>query len=97
MEKQILEEINRYREIMGLKLITEAIGDEIAEMVSALIKNTDSITDDSVEAIAQQIKKVAEADALAKKIDLDKYLDDMLITGKVSDDIANLINKAILK
>jgi hypothetical protein len=96
MEKQILEEINRYREIMGLKLITEAIGDEIAEMVSALIKNTDSITDDSVEAIARQIKKVAEADALAKKIDLDKYLDDMLITGKVSDDIANLINKAIL-
>jgi hypothetical protein len=96
MEKQILEEINRYREIIGLKLITEAIGDEIAEMVSALIKNTDSITDDSVEAIARQIKKVAEADALAKKIDLDKYLDDMLITGKVSDDIVNLINKAIL-
>jgi hypothetical protein len=96
MEKQILEEINRYREIVGLKLITEGIGDEFAEMVSALIKNTDSITDDAVEAIARQIKKVAEADALAKKIDLDKYLDDMLITGKVSDDIANLINKAIL-
>jgi hypothetical protein len=96
MEKQILQEINRSREIMGLKLITESIGDEIADMVNALVKNADSITDDSVEAIAQQIKKVAEADALAKKIDLDKYLDDMLITGKVSDDIATLINKAIL-
>lgn len=96
MKKQILEEINRSREIMGLKLITESIGDEISDMVYALIKNVDSIEDDAVEAIASQMRKVADADAAAKKIDLDKYLDDILITGKVSDDIAQLLNKAIL-
>ena len=96
MEKQILQEINRAREIMGLRLITEGIGDEVAEMIYAIVRHTDDITDDAVESIARNIRKTAELEAQAKNISLDNYLDDMLRTGNVSDALANTLTKAIL-
>lgn len=100
MEKEILYEINRFREILGLPLLKESIGGGIIdEFLTLFGKSTDEFEDlvkNGADDVAQSLRNSFDEIAQSGGKTFDDIITDIR-AGRLSDDLATTIAETLVK
>jgi hypothetical protein len=100
MEKEILYEINRFREILGLPLLKESIGGGlIDEFLTLFGKSTDefeTLVKDGTDDVAQSLRNSFDEIAQSGGKTFDEIITDIK-AGRLSDDLATTIAEKLVK
>ena len=100
MEKEILYEINRFREILGLPLLKESIGGGIVdEFLTLFGKSADDFEDlvkNGDNAVAQSLRNSFDEITQSGGKTFDEIITDIR-AGRLSDDLATTIAETLVK
>jgi hypothetical protein len=100
MEKEILYEINRFREILGLPLLKESVGggviDEFLTLFGKSVDDFEDLVKDGVDDVAESLRNSFDEIAQSGGKTFDDIITDIR-AGKLSDDLVNDIAEKLVK
>ena len=100
MKKEVLNEINRFREISGLPLLKESIGggiiDEFLSLFGKSVDEFDTLVKNGTDEIATSLRNSFDEISSATGKNFDDIIADIK-AGRLSDDLANNIAEKLVK